>query len=285
MIVEQKKIDGRKHFLIECDFCKKRNLYSGSKCGNGSRKYCSLVCINTGKKRSDKWKMEISERFSGATNPFFGKKHSEQTKEKMKSSTHDSWNATKRRLSKEEYDIWYADYCASLSGKNNHFYGKHHSLETRKHLSEVRANLIADGTIDIKPSHYGLKGYYFSTKMNEMFRYDSLIEYFRMKMLDIDDNVISWTKRHKIRIPYILNGVQKNYVPDFVINNSIIEELKGYEEEAKKKAKLDILKDYCNKNNLECSILSYEDIDVLCNKIFGKRINVLRKEYHKERKV
>lgn len=283
MIIEQKKIDGRKYFLIQCDYCKNVKMYPGSKCGNGTRKYCSLICINKGKKRSDVWKQEISKRFSGSNNPFFGKNHSEQSKNKMKGS-HDSWNSTKNKLSKEEYDIWYKKYCESLSGKNNHFYGKHHSPQTRKHLSEVRAKLIADGTIDLKPSHYGLKGYYFSTKMNEMFRYDSLIEYLRMKMLDMDENVISWTKRHGIKIPYILNGIQKYYVPDFLINNSIIEELKGYEEQNKKMAKLTILKSYCKNNNFKCNILTYQNIDLLCDQIFGKRINVLRKEYHEENK-
>lgn len=283
MIIERTKINGRKHFLIQCNHCKDIKLYPGSKCGNGTRKYCSLTCINKGKKHSDIWKQEMSERFSGCNNPFFGKNHSEQSKNKMKGS-HDSWNSTKNKLSKEEYEVWYKNYCDSLSGSKNHFYGKHHSVETRKHLSEVRAKLIADGTIDLKPSHYGLKGYYYSTKMNEMFRYDSFIEYLRMKMLDADKNVNYWTKRHGIKIPYMLNGIQKHYVPDFLINNSIVEELKGYEEQDKKMAKLTILKSYCDNNNFKCNILTYQDIDLLCNQIFNKRINVLRKEYHEENK-
>ena len=64
-----------------------------------------------------------------------------------------------------------------------------------------------------------------------------------MIQLDKDDDVISWTKRHGISIPYEYNGIIHNYIPDFLIEykngKTVIEELKGYETETdliKKKA-------------------------------------------------
>lgn len=50
--------------------------------------------------------------------------------------------------------------------------------------------------------------------------YDSNWELIRMKMLDDDSDVVSWTKLHKIKIAYEDNNEikkQRNYVPDFLI--------------------------------------------------------------------
>ena len=38
-----------------------------------------------------------------------------------------------------------------------------------------------------------------------------------MIQLDKDDDVISWTKRHGISIPYEYNDIMHNYIPDFLI--------------------------------------------------------------------
>ena len=159
-------------------------------------------------------------------------------------------------------------------------------MATKKLQSEVKAKLIADGTIDLRPSRYGLKGYYFSPKMDEMFRYDSLIELLRMKMLDMMDDVISWTKRHGITIKYNLDGEIKNYIPDFLVKKKdssiILEELKGYEEESKKQAKFKALKKYCKKYKWTASILSYNDISDLCPfflvKVFIHSVKNITKE-------
>ena len=47
-------------------------------------------------------------------------------------------------------------------------------------------------------------------------------------MIEFDDKNISWTKKHKIRIPYINEkGLNSYYVPDFLIIENIVE-TKGY---------------------------------------------------------
>jgi len=280
--------NGREAFdvLFKCETCGNTKWMKEPVARYGDKKYCSRKCIPFEDFRhTEEWKQEMSNRNSGKGNPFYGKHHTEETKDIIR-LTADSWNKTKETLSPEEYKIWYDKYCSSLSGENNHFFGKKHSEDSKKQMSETRSQLIADGCIDIKPAHYGLKGDYYSTKMNETFRFDSFIEYLRMKMLDIDETVIAWTKKHHIRIEYNYNG-SKNYIPDFLItyqNKIVLEELKGYEaDEQKKQAKFAILKEYCAKHNIIPNILSCKDIDKLCKTYFGKRLNILRKMYHKEK--
>ena len=64
---------------------------------------------------SEEQKQLMSEKFSGEHNPFFGKHHSEETKQKISQS----------RKGK----------CA---GEEHHFYGKHHSEESLEKISQNR---------------------------------------------------------------------------------------------------------------------------------------------------
>ncbi len=274
-----------KLYLIRCDTCNKEKWYRGKECNNGIRRYCSRPCINKGRPHTDKWKSQMSARNMGDKNPFSGRKHSVETRLRMREShvtAPSMWDIKKQTLSAEEYDIWYSKYCLNRSGQNNHFFGKRHSASTRKHLSEVRAKLISEGKIDLGPSHYGIKGYYFSAKMNERFRHDSLAERVRMMILDADDDVVGWTKRHAIRIGYKFDGYCKMYIPDFLIEKEdgyMLEEVKGYENLRKKEAKFDALRNYCRNNGLMSNILTYSDIDKLCKHWFGKSMYIARKEY------
>lgn len=269
-------------FLIRCENCEKEEWLTGNRCKFGKRKFCSHKCINSNRIHTEEWKQKLSLKNSGVNNPFYGKKHKLESIAKGKCK--DSWNRRKEQMTKQQYQIWYDNYCESVSGKNNAFFGKHHSEQTKKHLSEIKAKLIANGSIQITKSSRGLKGYYFSSKMNEMFRYDSFIELLRMKMLDIDCTVNQWTKRHSIIIPYEIDNKNKNYVPDFLIikinNDVIIEEVKGYEEQNKKMAKFVALINYCESMGYRSNILHYSDIASKCQTYFHKSIYTLRKKYH-----
>jgi predicted nuclease of restriction endonuclease-like RecB superfamily len=103
-----------------------------------------------------------------------------------------------------------------------------------------------------------------------------------MKILDVDDKVASWNKKHGIKIPYIYNNTEKIYIPDFLIiyeNKKVLEEIKGWEESEKKESKLSSLKKYCIDNGLESSILRFEDVELLSKKYFNKSIKQLREEF------
>ena len=293
MIVSERIVVGRygkslTEYLIRCDTCGKEEWLIGNKCRFGKRRYCSVRCINVGRKKSEETKRYLSKINKGENNKFFGKHHLEETRNKM-SSSHTSDNSLKAtmkaKLSDEEFKIYWDKYCSKRSGSNNSFFGKTHTKEMREHLSSTRANLIASGEIDIKPSHYGLKGYYTSKKSGEIFRFDSFCEYLRMIILDTDSNIANWTKRHHIRIKYELDDTIKNYIPDFLITRfngtKIIEEVKGYENSKKKMAKFAALEKYCADNDFECSIVLYNDIKKVCPTIFGKSIDCLRELYKK----
>lgn len=87
----------------------------------------------------------LSAAFSGAGNPFFGKKHSVESKQKFSGQNHGMYG-------KYCYDLWVEEYgveranelnkemlfkrAQSLSGENNPMYGTKHTDEWRKAHSE-----------------------------------------------------------------------------------------------------------------------------------------------------
>lgn len=136
-----------------------------------------------------------------------------------------------RNMSEEELNTLKDNLSLSMSGENNPMYGKQHTSTTRALQSKSKVDLIAEGKFDIKSCNRGRKAYYISKKSNTQFYADSILELARMIELDNDDNVKSWTKYHKIRIPYIYESTQYQYVPDFLIeyltDEIYIEEVKG----------------------------------------------------------
>jgi hypothetical protein len=61
--------------------------------------------------------------------------------------------------------------------------------------------------------------------------YDSTLEREYMVELERDPAVKSWTKRHRIKIPYRFSGFTRHYLPDFLVEykngNKEIHETKG----------------------------------------------------------
>jgi group I intron endonuclease len=74
---------------------------------------------NTGKKRSDEYKLERSVANTGIGNPFYGKLHSIETKEKI----------SRARIGKN-------------AGENHHFFGKTLSEETKQKMAISRVGLF-----------------------------------------------------------------------------------------------------------------------------------------------
>ena len=80
------------------------------------------VLWNKGKRHTEEWKKEMSERNLGQRNPFFGKKHTKETILKLKQSH---------------------------QGPKPWLQGKKLSEEHKKRLSEVRRQRISDGRIQV----------------------------------------------------------------------------------------------------------------------------------------
>jgi hypothetical protein len=75
-----------------------------------------------------------------------------------------------------------------------------------------------------------------------------------MKELDVNENVLSWTKKHGIVIKYKHDGIIKSYIPDFFIEycdgRKIVEEVKGCIDDIEIfKLKKEACEKYCYDNN------------------------------------
>lgn len=101
------------------------NMTSG---GDGAIDLSDATKKRMYKPMSEEFKKKMSVRMKGINNPFYGKKHTAESIEKMRlaslgvSRPHSK--ETKKKLSKLRI------------GKLNPFYGKHHSEETKKKVSE-----------------------------------------------------------------------------------------------------------------------------------------------------
>jgi len=95
--------------------------------------------------------------------------------------------------------------------------------------------------------------------------YGSSYELKRMKQLD--KMVVNWTKKHGIRIEYLdKNNKIRCYIPDFLIENKIIEEVKPLVL-VNSKMNNNIFKKlaaekYCKKNNLEYRTITEKELGI-----------------------
>lgn len=128
-------------------------------------------------------------------------------------------------------------------------------------MSEWMATHISDGTFH---NHGNYKqGFIKNKSSNKKEFYASSYEKIRMKQLN--DLMIIWTKNHKIKIPYTdPNGVSRNYIPDFLINNHLIEEVKPTKLLTKHNnpLKFKAAEDYCKNNNLEFKIITEKELNI-----------------------
>lgn len=117
--------------------------------------------------------------------------------------------------------------------------GKHHTEEAKEKLRQYalsdeatakRNKMISErfatvGSLLPKHTHYT------STKTGRIETMDSSWERKYSELLDSDDNVELWTKKHGISIPYEHEGKQRLYYPDFWVRlksgDVVIVELKG----------------------------------------------------------
>ena len=84
-------------------------------------------------------------------------------------------------------------------------------------------------------------------------------------MGQLDDIGVKWTKKHGIRIPYEdPNGHIKHYVPDFLIEGIIIEEVKPgilvKSEFDNNNRKYDAAIDFCKKNGFQYRIITEKEL-------------------------
>ena len=115
-----------------------------------------------------------------------------------------------------------------------------------------------------------LKGYY-TAKSGEVFHYDSLSEL--AVMMYYDERNYEWYKNTKLRIPYTFEGVERKYIPDFIVGGELIVEIKGSKDKPELVSKIKAARNYCLQHNATFELIDWEKVKTLVdwNKV---------KEYH-----
>lgn len=229
--------------------------------------------MNVGRTHTDEWKKKASERLCGEGNPYFGRKHGDDIRKRISNRVRETFQNDPSILKRAHETLK-----EKFVGSGNPFFGRQHTDETRQKMSEARTRAISEGRLTCGPR--GRKGSYTSIKTGVVERYDSFFELLRMKMLDADASVVSWSKKHNIRIEYEWNG-HRRYVPDFFvheISGTFVEEIKGYEDAEKLAAKLVSLESYCREHGHRVRYLNAESLDAMVRVQFGESIASLRRK-------
>lgn len=128
-------------------------------------------------------------------------------------------------------------------------------------VSDTISRKLAAGTL--KNQYRFVKGWYERTNGIKEW-YESSYEKKYMEILD--NKNVKWSKKHGIRIKYFDPTTNKNryYVPDFLINENEIHEVKPIRriDEPKNLAKSKAGEQYCLTNNLKYKIITEIDLNI-----------------------
>lgn len=254
-------------FFRKCPICNCEITYSNKYNMNNANKKNSK-CKSCGLKEviTDDVKKRMSERFkgennpmygkSGELNPFFGRKHSDESKKRMIENRDYSVYKTenfRQKISektkgknnpmygKSFYDVWVKKYGEDIANTRMSNYKK---LQSKLNSGENNSMYGKPAPIN---SGNGICGWYkgwFFRSLLELSYMINIIEKYNM----------SWEsgESEKYKIQYEINNIKKNYYPDFIINNKYVVECKPKKlwSTAINKTKFEYAKIFCLKNNL-----------------------------------
>jgi hypothetical protein len=142
----------------------RRDLSKGSLCNltNGGEGASGITF-------SEDRRKELSKKYSGRQNPFYGKKHSKKTIETLTYLAQNRSSETNKKISNknknktlpEEVKLKISE---STKGSKNHFYKKVHTEESKRKISEKAKGRVIDETRKLK-HRLG------NTKRIELYRY------------------------------------------------------------------------------------------------------------------
>lgn len=100
------------------------------------------------------------------------------------------------------------------------------------------------------------RGTHYSPKVDKKFKYRSGWELKYMQYLDSNPDIVSYDYE-SLKIPYIYRKKMRNYTPDFIIGDTIVEIKPAYKTTQKKNlAKFMAIREYCQQNSLHFKILT-----------------------------
>jgi hypothetical protein len=132
-------------------------------------------------------------------------------------------------------------------------------------MSEIKSKSISTGEFNITSNNRGYKCWYTSLKTNETFYADSSLEHVRMIQLDKDRDIIKWSKRHHIKVPYTYEGVTRHCIPDFLIHyksgDAVLEEVKGWVTDIEL-VKKEAIKQWCDRKGYVFRFVTQKDLNI-----------------------
>ena len=229
------------------------------------RKYCSKACY-------DKHRHEIL-KIPGALEKFKesckSAMHRPDVLEKLKAAQ--ASESTRTKLSDSVRKSWtvnkeaHVDAIKLACG----------SETTRQKHTEHILRRIEEG---FTPQTTSFRGDYLCLKSDVVERYDSSYEFFYMKILDVSKDVVTWTKKHKLRVSYRFNDSNKMYVPDFLVKRidgtSTVVEIKGYKSDVvdfKNNAAIE----FCTTRGWSFSFIGHDALNELALATFGETLQSL----------
>ena len=225
-----------------------------SKCKSCGMK--EVITDDVKKRMSERFKGENNPMFGkfGELNPFFGKKHTKETKKKIVDGRDYSVYKTdefRQKISelskgknnpmygKSVYDIWVGKYGKSIADEKMIEYKKKQSLNNsgEKNSMYGKPSPINSGN--------GICGWYkgwFFRSLLELSYMIYVIERFNLEWVTGESE--------KYKISYTIDGKSKNYFPDFIINKKYIVECKPKKLNLTSinQIKFEFAKKYCNDN-------------------------------------
>lgn len=258
-------------FTRECPVCKKILEYTNVKNRNQAEKK-KQICMSCRqkeicsrpelrKRRSEFFK----NKYIGSGNPFYGKHHSNETKQKI----------SKTKKGCKQSDEFKKKISNVTSGEKNPMYGrsvfsvwveKYGEEEATKRQLEYIGKLSKrfsgkNNPMYGKPSPHGSGGGWSGWYKEWYFR--SLRELSYMINV-IEKKGYKWSNGEKISIKYTdYNNKQRTYRPDFLLNDRILIEIKPKElmETLSNKLKKEAAFKYCEENNLEYRMIDVKILD------------------------
>ena len=223
--------------------------------------------------RALRWKLDGT--FDGENNPFYGKHHSAETKQKMSGIDRSWMTGSMNPMKNEEIQ---QHFSRLFSGEGNPMYGTHLSDERKREYS-LRFSGKGNPMYG-KPSPPGSGNGWANWYKGRHFRSLRELQYF-INEIDEKGIVCESAQCKKFRIPYKdMNGIDRTYSPDFFVDGNVLVEIKPVKlwNTFTVKTKKMAAEAFCQKNGWVYKLIDVEPNSMLLkNKYLAGEIRLVEK--------